>query len=121
MVSFIGSLSFAQQATLEVDGKILTTVSGQQITLRGINYPVIDDGSISLSNTVQYQHKIDQAALTGANAMRIPWYTNGTHWRDVQTPGTISGYVNNGHLSSILAYCHSKGMIPILEIHNATC
>ncbi|WP_290843095.1 cellulase family glycosylhydrolase [Flavobacterium sp.] len=117
----IGSIAFAQQTTLEVNGKVLTTVSGQQITLRGINYPIIDDGTISLSNATQYQHKIDQAALTGANAIRIPWYTNGTHWRDVQTPGTISGYVNNGHLGNILAYCHTKGMIPILEIHNATC
>lgn len=117
----IGSFAFAQQSTLEVNGKVLTTISGQEITLRGLNYPIIDDGSISLSNTSQYQHKIDQAALTGANAIRIPWYTNGTHWRDVQTPGTVSGYVNNGHLSNILSYCHTKGMIPILEIHNATC
>jgi len=121
MLLFFGYLAFAQQTTLEVNGKILTTISGQEITMRGINYPIIDDGSISLSNSAQYQHKIDQAALTGANAIRIPWYTNGTHWRDVQTPGTISGYVNNGHLSGILSYCHSKGMIPILEIHNATC
>ncbi|MBD3582994.1 T9SS type A sorting domain-containing protein [Flavobacterium selenitireducens] len=120
-ILFVGSLAFAQQTTLEVNGKILTTVSGQELTLRGLNYPIIDDGTISLANATQYQHKIDQAALTGANAIRIPWYTNGTHWRDVQTAGTISGYVNNGHLSNVLAYCHTKGMIPILEIHNATC
>lgn len=121
---FSSAAAFAQQQTLEVNGKILTTVSGQEITLRGINYPIIDEGNISLANAAQYQHKIDQAALTGANAIRIPWYTNGTHWRDDPqsgTPGTIAGYVNNGHLGNILAYCHAKGMIPILEIHNATC
>jgi len=120
----IGSLASAQQTTLEVNGKVLTTVSDQEIVLRGINYPIIDEGSISLANAAQYQHKIDQAALTGANAIRIPWYTSGTHWRDnpqFGTPGTVQGYVANGHLGNLLAYCHQKGMVPILEIHNATC
>lgn len=115
------------QQTLKVVGKNLTTVSGQTIVLRGINYPIIDDGSISLTNAAEYQHKIDEAAKTGANAIRIPWYTDGTHWRDIPgpptngTPGTVMGYVNNGHLSNLIGYCHTKGMIPILEIHNLTC
>ena len=111
----------AQQSTLQVLGKNLTTTSGQNVILRGINYPIIDDGSISLSNITQYRHKIDEAAKTGANAIRLPWYTDGTHWRDVQTAGTIDGYISNGHLSDLLGYCHTKGMIPILEIHNLTC
>lgn len=111
----------AQQTTLKVTGKNLTTTSGQVLTLRGINYPIIDDGTISLSVMAQYRHKIDQAALTGANAIRLPWYTDGTHWRDANTPGTVSGYLTNGNLSDLLGYCHTKGMIPILEIHNITC
>ncbi|RZJ64688.1 MAG: T9SS type A sorting domain-containing protein [Flavobacterium sp.] len=113
-----------QPQTMRVNGQVLTTVSGQAITLRGINYPIIDQGEISLANPVAYQHKIDQAALTGANAIRLPWYTNGTHWRDNPDfggPNIVSGYVNNGHLSDIIGYCHLKGMIPILEIHNVTC
>lgn len=114
-------VSHAQQTTLQVLGKNLMTTSGQTVTLRGINYPIIDDGSISLSNMTQYRHKIDEAAKTGANAIRLPWYTDGTHWRDVQTPGTLNGYISNGHLSDLLGYCHTKGMIPILEIHNLTC
>lgn len=116
-----------QQQTLKVVGKNLTTTSGQTVVLRGINYPIIDDGSISLTNAAQYQHKIDEAAKTGANAIRIPWYTDGAHWRDIPgspsfgTPGTVMGYVNNGHLSNLIGYIRSKGMIPILEIHNVTC
>jgi len=116
-----------QQQTLKVVGKNLTTTPGETVVLRGINYPIIDDGSISLTNAAQYQHKIDEAAKTGANAIRIPWYTDGAHWRDIPgspsfgTPGTVMGYVNNGHLSNLIGYIRSKGMIPILEIHNVTC
>ena len=111
----------AQQATLKVVGKNLTTTTGQTLTLRGINYPIVDDGTISLANMTQYRHKIDEAAKTGANSIRLPWYTPGTHWRDVQTPGTLTGYLSNGHLSDLIGYCHTKGMIPILEVHNLTC
>jgi|SRR6218665_714045 len=117
----------AQQQTLKVVGKNLTQTNGQTIVMRGINYPIIDDGNISLTNLAQMQHKIDEAAKTGANAIRIPWYTDGSHWRDrpgspsFGTPGTVMGYVNNGHLSNLIGYCRTKGMIPILEIHNITC
>ena len=111
----------AQQTTLQVAGKNLVTTSGQTVILRGINYPIIDDGNISLSVMSQYHHKIDEAAKTGANVIRLPWYTDGTHWRDNITPGTINGYLTNGNLSDLLGYCHTKGMIPVLEIHNATC
>ena len=126
-LAFSALSAFAQQQTLKVVGKNLTSVSGETIVLRGINYPIIDDGSISLTNATQFQHKIDEAAKTGANAIRIPWYTNGSHWRDIPgepsngTPGTVMGYVNNGHLSDLIGYCRTKGMIPILEIHNVTC
>lgn len=114
---------FAQiQTTLKTVGRNLTLTNGQNIILRGINYPIINEGSISLSNPSQYRAYIDQVALTGANTIRLPWYTSGQNWRDQPanggTPGTIDGYVNNGHLSNIVAYCILKGMIPILSIHD---
>ncbi len=120
---FAGCVSYSQtQTTLKVVGKNLTLTNGQTVILRGVNYPIIDEGSISLSNPAEYQPYIDQVALTGANAIRLLWYTNGISWRDKTaqggTPGTVDGYVNNGHLSNIIAYCISKGMIPILSIHN---
>lgn len=113
----IHSLFFSQ---LGVSGKYITK-NGNNVILRGINYPFIDDGNINLASASSYQYYLNEASKTGANAMRIAWYLPGTHWRDNQTPGTVQGYVNNGHLGNILTYVESKNMIPILEIHNGTC
>lgn len=90
--------------------------------MRGVNYPLINQGNISLSNAASYQFYIDEVAKTGANTIRIPWYTNEQNWRDIPasggTAGTVNGYVVNGHLSNIIAYCITKGMTPILSIHD---
>src|SRR5690606_8910405 len=107
--------------TMYVDGKDLYTNNGQKITLRGINYPIIDEGLGTLGNQAQYRMKIEEASKTGANAIRIPWFTNGQHWLDIQNPGTIDGFVNDGTLSDIISYSHQQGMIPILELHDVTC
>ncbi len=114
----------SQQTTLQVVGKNLTLTNGQSIILRGVNYGLINQGDISLADPAGYQAYIDEVANTGANAIRIPWYTDGQNWRDIPgppsngTPGTVDGYVTNGHLSNIIAYCISKKMIPILSIHD---
>ena len=115
----------AQAISLQTYGRYLKNGSGDTIILRGVNYALIDDGSISLANPTQYQNKINQVVMTGANCIRLPWYTSGTHWRDLPssggTAGTVQGYVTNGHLSNIIAYCHSKGLLVILELHDGTC
>lgn len=114
----------AQSNSLHVEGKDLVTPAGQHVVLRGVNYPLINEGSISLDNAAAYEAYIDEVANTGANAVRIPWYTDGQSWRDKPgppdngTPGTVNGYVTNGHLNNIIAYCISKKMIPILSIHD---
>ncbi len=105
-----------QQNTLQVVGKNLTSANGQTLIIRGVNYGLINQGDISLDDAAGYQNYIDEVANTGANAVRIPWYTDGQNWRDI--PGTVDGYVTNGHLSNIIAYCISKKMIPILSIHD---
>lgn len=107
--------------TLQVQGKNLITTSGQNIVLRGINYPIIDEGLPTLGNEAQYQLKIQEAAKTGANAIRLPWYTDGTHFMDINQPGTVQGLIDDGTLSNLIGYCRQQGMIPILELHNATC
>ena len=120
----VQTVAFTQQTTLKVVGKNLTLTNGQTIILRGVNYPFIDDGNLDMTNPLSYKSRIDEAAKTGANSIRIMWYTNGTHWRDSAqfgAPGTMSSYVNNGHLNNAIAYCITKNMIPILEIHNITC
>lgn len=118
------SLAFSQQTTLQDVGKNLTASNGQTIILRGVNYPFIDDGNLDMTNPLSYKSRIDEVAKTGANSIRIMWYTDGTHWRDnpqFGNPGTLEGYVNNGHLNNAIAYCITKNLIPILEIHNVTC
>ncbi|AEA46016.1 cellulase family glycosylhydrolase [Fluviicola taffensis] len=125
LVVFFGTYyAIGQQNTLQVVGKNLTSINGQNIILRGVNYGLINQGDISLADAAGYQSYIDEVANTGANAVRIPWYTSGQNWRDIPgppnngTPGTVDGYVTNGHLSNIIAYCISKKMIPILSIHD---
>ena len=80
------------QETLHVVGKELFLANGEKIILRGINYPTIDAGRID--NTVAIHHQIDEAAKTGANAIRFPWYTNGKHFWDGNAggPGTVDGW-----------------------------
>jgi mannan endo-1,4-beta-mannosidase len=115
------AFSVFSQDYLHTSGRNLVQTNGQNIVLRGINYDLIDDGNINLTNPASYQYYINEAAKTGANCIRLGWYTNGTHWRDIQTPGTVNGYVNNGHLANIVSYCISKGMFVILNVHDTTC
>ena len=68
---FFSMVAFSQQTTLQVVGKNLTKIGGQNITLRGVNYPLIDEGVISLSNASSYQFYINEVAKTGANAVRL--------------------------------------------------
>ncbi|MFN6083806.1 MAG: cellulase family glycosylhydrolase [Fluviicola sp.] len=122
----ISTSSLAQN--LQVVGTQLQDSLGTQVILRGVNYPIIDDYAIQMSNYAAVEAKIDQVALSGANCIRFPWYTDGTHYKDQMNPltdpgygpGTLDSYVTNGHLSHMLQYTYSKGMIPILEIHNLT-
>ena len=123
---FIVTLGCLNAQHLQVNGANLEDGSGNTIVLRGVNYPIIDDYNVQLNNYADVEHKIEQVALTGANCIRFPWYLNGTHYKDLMNPvqnpgygaGTIESYVNNGHLSHLLAYTFQQGMIPILEIHN---
>ncbi len=123
---FVSTSSFSQN--LQVDGNVLKDTNGNTIVLRGVNYPIIDDYGVLLSDYTTVEARIDQVALTGSNCIRFPWYTNGTHYKDLLDPvahpnfgpNTLSNYVTNGHLSHLLQYTRSKGMIPVLEIHNFT-
>lgn len=122
IILILALYSFQNYAqTLHVEGKNLITTTGQNLVLRGINYPIIDEGLPTLGNASQYQFKIQEAAKTGANAIRLPWYTDGTHFMDINEPGTVQGLIDDGTLSTLIGYCYQQGMIPILELHDATC
>lgn len=105
--------------TLYVIGKDLTFPNEETIILRGINYPIID--AMRIDDMAQVKAQIDQAALTESNAIRFPWYTDGTHFWDFPQysgPGTVDGWVADGSLQEMLEYANQKGIIPILELHD---
>lgn len=121
---FIGlfvSTLHAHAQPMYVNGKVLKTAAGSTFILRGMNYPIMDDGNVDLNNASSYQTLIDQYAMTGSNCIRIPWNTDGKHWRDGIAPGTMQGYVTNGKLGDMIDYCFSKNLKVILEIHDLTC
>jgi len=117
---------FAQ--TLQVNGSSLQDFNGNNIVLRGVNYPIIDDYNVQLDDFQAVEDKIDQVAMSGANCIRFQWYTNGVHYKDQLDPatnpgygpGTLDSYVNDGSLSHMISYTRSKGMISILELHDLT-
>lgn len=106
------------QETIHVSGRNLIRSTGEEIILRGINYPTIDAGRID--NIAEVRQHIDEAAKTGANAIRFMWYTNGVHFWDgaAGAPGTVDGWVADGSLKKMLEYAHQKGMVAILELHD---
>jgi mannan endo-1,4-beta-mannosidase len=107
---------------MQVSGKNVKDSNGNIVTLRGIDFPIMDVGNVNLNNAATYQGLIDEFAKTGANVIRIPWSTNGYHWRDKPqyggTAGTMDGYVANGKLAALIDYCFSKNLFVILDIHN---
>lgn len=124
IASLLGLTLLMLQATaqnMHVEGKLLKNAAGNNVVLRGINYPIMDDGNVDLNTPATYQSAIDQFALTGANCIRIPWNTSGVHWRDGIAPGTMQGYITNGKLGNLIDYCFSKNLTVILEIHDGTC
>ncbi len=122
---FLSLNLFSQQPTFQVSGKNLLAPNGENFIIRGINYPILDHGDIDFTNHSQFEYYIDQAAMTGANAIRISWNTDGVHWRDNTAtggaPGTLNSYITNGHLDALLSYCESKHLVTILDIHDLTC
>lgn len=116
--------ALAQQQTMYIQNAKLYKKDGQKIILRGLNYNLLDSGNIYLVNNSQsYIAFIDQVALTGANSIRIPWFTDEhPHWRkNYPNTGTPQVALDNGMLSSLIGYCHQKNLVPILELHDFTC
>jgi len=110
---------------MTVSGKNVKDANGNIVTLRGMNFPIMDVGSVNLNTPSTYTTLIDEFAKTGSNVIRISWNTNGVHWRDQPahggTPGTMDGYIANGKLGALIDYCFSKNLFVILEIHDGTC
>ena len=89
--------SLPARSTMSVSGRHLYSACGEQITLRGVNKMNIwqdKDGSRSFA----------EIAKTGANTVRIVWDMTGTA----------------EELDTIIARAVSEGLVPMVELHDAT-
>jgi mannan endo-1,4-beta-mannosidase len=97
----------ATHATLYTSGRYLYGRDGKQITLRGINYPLLDDWNFPGKDALA------EIAKTGANALRIQWYVN------YGSPDRPKYSLTD--LDNFLLRCATAGMIPILMLSDLTC
>lgn len=91
--------------TLRTSGRYLLGNCGDTLVLKGVNYAPYNWGYNS------NQLRIDQIALSGANAVRLPWYAS----------GNPALYANPVYLDSAISKCIQADMIPIVELHDQTC
>lgn len=92
--------------TFTVSGRFLMDPCGDQVILKGVNKMSVFDEIDP--NGESYFPEI---AKTGANSVRIVWqrvYSNGTS-------------TNLTQLESLIQNCMAGKMIPIVEMHDATC
>ena len=92
--------------TFKVDGKYLKDPCGDKVTLKGMNKMSVFD-----EDDAEGTSYFPEIAKTGANSVRIVWqrtYSN----------GTTSSLTQLDHL---IQNCIDQKMIPIVEMHDATC
>lgn len=102
----VSCICFGQSGThIQIAGRHLVGTCGDTIILKGVNYAPYNWG-----NTLS-ENYFEQIALTKANCVRIVWYKN----------SSSAIYNNLVNLDSALARCVKAKMIPIVELHDATC
>ncbi len=109
MSIYILSLSGQVSSTMYTSGDQLFDVCGNPVVLRGVNHSALNWG---WDNNYDVFDEIQQ---TGANCVRIPWYTNPT------AGGGGPAYGNIAMLDSVLTRCARHQMIPIMDLHDETC
>jgi len=92
-----------------VDGKYLADDCGNKVLLRGINM-----GNIYAARFGQ--NELEEIAKTGANSVRLVLTREYQDWTNGGAMTALSAAALEGMISS----CISKGMIPILELHDFT-
>ncbi len=96
-----------EKPTLYVSGRFLHDRHGNQVVLRGVDYPLADDYNFPGSDY------LSEVAQTGANAVRIQWYmTYGDPNRAPQlTPAVLGGFLDK---------CIAAKIVPIVMISDDT-
>ncbi len=97
--------------TIHTSGKHILGSCNDTLILKGVNYSPYNWGWAPSTTTL----KISQIALTGANCVRLVWYQTG----ESGTPSVT--YANSVLLDSAVSKCIQAKMIPIIELHDATC
>ncbi len=91
---------------IHTSGKYILGPCNDTLRIKGINYAPYNWG-YTLSDL-----KINEIAQSGANAVRLVWYSN--------NPGA-NVYTNYVALDSAISKCVQNKMITILELHDFTC
>jgi mannan endo-1,4-beta-mannosidase len=92
--------------TFKVEGKYLKDPCGDKVILKGMNKMSVFD-----EEDAEGTNYFPEIAKTGANCVRIVWqqtYSNGTS-------------SNLAQLDKLIQNCIDQKMIPIVEMHDATC
>jgi mannan endo-1,4-beta-mannosidase len=98
-----------EKANLYVSGRFLYDRHGNKVILRGVDYPLADDYNFPGSDF------LGEIAKTGANAVRIEWYTNYTPDAEraaILTPEVLGGFLDE---------CVAANVVPIVELADVLC
>lgn len=116
LLSFILCLcignAFAQSDTMYVNGRFLYNHAGEKITLKGINYPVLDDWNFP-GNMNNGNERMKEIEKTKANTVRLEWYNN--YGQPARPAYTLA------HLDSLLTRAARMRMIPVTGLWDVTC
>jgi chitodextrinase len=97
---FFGNVLLAQPcSTMHVKGRFLYTAAGEKVVLRGVN-----EMFVYSSTDIRGAATLPQIALTGANAVRIVWNTNGSA----------------ANLDALLGNCIANKIIPMVQLDDIT-
>jgi len=109
IISSLCVLKSNASTTIHVSGKYIIGICGDTIVLRGVNYAPFNWGWDFTDD------RFAQIALSGANCVRIPWYSSSA------AGGGAPLYDQLQYLDSAIAQCIRYKMIPIIELHDNTC
>ncbi len=101
--------AFPQSPTIQVSGSNIIGICNDSIVLRGIDYAPFNWGWDA------NDEKFSEIAKTGANCVRIVWYST------AKAGGGASVYDDISDLDTAIARCIRNKMIAIIELHDITC
>ncbi|NJB72102.1 mannan endo-1,4-beta-mannosidase [Saonia flava] len=90
--------SETDKETMHIDGRFLYTMAGEKVIIRGVNEMMI------WSDDQSGESILPEIAKTGANSVRLVWLTTG----------------DLVELDKLIANSIRNGMIPMIEMHDAT-